>query len=288
MYFFNPYPAFYKSSPLELKRLMPLLELIWNGDRFDITYGIPFINDNSIKIKEAKPIVSAIAHLLDAPITILENKSASIKEASVNSFSSQTLHHTDLNKDEAIGQTFNGKPESKNGKKSKHFGCNAKQKNCALQKFWRRCGFPEPTRWSRPSLSVIGSKFLTGHLTTYKNTGNLKYKNETVESVFFTHEQIIGAIPPPLKNKKEQTNLKQVLNRNSTTPSRLLPTYSTYHFHNDLFEDIIGTGLERDSSTCVNKRILHPPVEGGNTKSYIYDKEAVLSDKDVNWDEPPF
>lgn len=286
MCLFNPYPPNYKTYPLEVKRLLPLLELVWNDDNFDIIYGIPYINDHAIKIKEAKPIVAAIAHLLDAPITLLESSAPSIKGASGRSFSSQTLHHTDLNKEEVIGQTFNGKPESKNGKKSKHFGCNAKQKNCAFQKFWRRCGFPEPTRWSRPSLRIIGSKFLTGYLTTYKNTGNLKYKNETVESVFITHEQIIKAIPLTLKNKKVQTNLKQALNRNSTTPSRLVPTYSTFHLHNVTSKGGIKTELERDSSAYGSKCIPHSPSGGGNTTSYIYNKYADLMDADL--DEVPF
>jgi hypothetical protein len=288
MYFFNPYPTFYKSSPLEVKRLMPLLKLIWNGDKLDIFYGTPYLNDNPVKIKDAKPIVAALAHLLDAPITLLENLSPSIKGASGNSFSSQTLHHTDLNKDTVIGQTFNLNRKTKSGKPPRHFGCNAKQINSAFQKFWRRCGFPEPTRWSRPSIRTLGSKFLTGHLTTYKKTGNLKYINETVESVFFTHEQILEAIPPGLKCKTGQTNLKHAVNRNSTTPSRLVPTYNTFHAHNYPFAEHIETGLEKDSSTCRDKYISHSPVGGGSTKSYIYDKEAVGSDDEIDLDDDPF
>lgn len=274
MYFFNPYPPNHKSSPLEIRRLLPLLELIWNGDSFDIIYGTPYINDHAVKTKEAKQIVAAIAHLLEAPISLLESTSPSIKGATGRSFSSQTLHHTDLNKNELIGQTFNLNQKTKSGKTPKYFGCHAKRKNTALQKFWRRCGFPEPKRWSRPSLSIIGTKFLTGHLTTYKKTGNLKYKNETVETVFFTNEQILEALPISLKVEKGNTDLKQILHRNDTTPSQLLPIYDTLHLNKHPPDRTIITGLERGISACSNKRISHLQSQGGSTKSYIYDKYA--------------
>lgn len=282
MCFFNHYPPSYKSYPLEFKRLLPLLELIWNGDNFDIIYGIPYINDHAVKIKEAKPIVAAIGHLLDAPITLLESTTPSIKGASGRSFSSQTLHHTDLNKDELIGQTFNLNQKTKNGKTPRHLGCNAKQKNTALKKFWKKCGFPEPYRWSRLTVSTIGSKFLTGHLTTYKKTGNLKYKNESVEPVFFTNDQVLKIIPAPIKDKKGNTDLKQILHRSDTNTSRLLPTYSTFHAHNYPFEEAIGTELERDSSACGNRCISHSSARRGNTPSYIYDKDADLEDADLD------
>ncbi|UTP72750.1 hypothetical protein NLG07_00485 [Alteromonas sp. LMIT006] len=272
MCFFNPYPSNYKSHPLEIKRLLPLLELIWNGDNFDIIYGIPYINDHAIKIKETKPIVAAIAHLLEVPITLLESTSPSIKGATGRSFSSQTLHHTDLNKNELIGQTFNLNQKTKCGKTPKYFGCHSKRKNTALQKFWRKCGFPEPDRWSRLPVSIIGTKFLTGHLTTYKNTGNLKYINDTVETVFLTNEQILEAVPTSIKVEKGNTDLKQILYRNDTTPSRLLPTHNTFHVNKQSPQRTIITGLEQDISACSNKHISHFQSQGGNTKSYFYDK----------------
>jgi hypothetical protein len=67
-----------------------------------------------------------------------------------------------------------------------------------------------------------------------------------------------------------------------------VPTYNTFHAHNYPFAEHIETGLEKDSSTCRDKYISHSPVGGGSTKSYIYDKEAVGSDDEIDLDDDPF
>lgn len=277
MYFLNPYPSNIEIEPLKTERMLPLLKLVWDGCSFEIINGVPFVNQCEISISQAKPIAAALAHLLEAPITVLESSSCFIKKCSNGGHASQTISHFDLNKKIYIGQSFNKKPASKSQTISKYFGCNAKEKKHAIQKFWRKCNFPPPERWSRLPINQIGSKFLTGNLTTYKKTGELKYINKTVEPVFFTNYQLLEALPQNFKQKDTFTGIKQIEHRKTSVATRLLPIYTTYHIHVNSTEAPKKRAFEEYSNAYANKCISHTTL---GVEHLTYDRRYEISNQD--------
>ena len=272
MYLFNPYPSYYQIEPLNLDRLLPLLELIWEGNTFDILYGIPLIDGIEVSMEEAEKYASASSHLLEAPITKLESLSPVIKKISNGGHASQTIFHFDLNKQCSIGQSFNKSFSPNSTRLSKYFGCNAKQKKHAIQKFWRKCKFPTPDRWSKLPLKQVSTKFLTGHLKTYQSTRELKFVNETVEPVYLTHWQIMQALPAVLKTKNGYTGAKQIAHRNNTKPTGFLPVYTTYHIHRNISEEELKSYPQDYSTAYRNKCIPHLTSRVKSTKYDIYDR----------------
>ena len=277
MYFLNPYPSNIEVEPLSTERLLPLLKLVWDGCSFEIINGVPFVNNCEISILQAKPIAAALAHLLEAPITVLESTSCVIKKYSNGGHASQNISHFDLNKKIYIGQSFNKNPASKSQTISKYFGCNAKEKKHAIQNFWRRCNFPTPERWSRLPINQIGTKFLTGNLTTYKKTGELKYINKTVEPVFFTNYQLLEALPKNFKQKDKYTGIKQIEHRQTSVATRLLPIYSTYHIHTNSAENLKNIEFEEYSNAYANKCISHNTLD---MEHLTYDREFEVIKQD--------
>lgn len=264
---FNPYPKGFNPTALNIPRLIPLLELLWNGVTFDIIKGKPLINGKEVTLDQAEPYAGAIAHLFEVPISRYQSLKPVIKNRSNGGFPSQTIFHYDLNKQCCIGQSFNKNPATNKTRISNNFGCNAKEKNHAIQKFWRKCEFPVPERWSKLSLRPVGSKFLTGKLTTYKKSRELKYVNSTVEPVFLTFKQIEQAIPDVLKNKNSYTGITQIVHRNFTTVTQLIPTYDTYHSYMNSIETQEKSAFQDYMSAYKDKRISHS-LAGVESNSY--------------------
>ena len=86
MYMFNPYPKGFNPTALNIPRLIPLLELLWNGVTFDIIKGKPLINGEEVTLDQAEPYAGAIAHLLEVPISRYQSLKPVIKNRSNGDF----------------------------------------------------------------------------------------------------------------------------------------------------------------------------------------------------------